>query len=419
MNKLLRLLAFAVAITFSLNGYCVLNNMLVSGELRTRAYYQENVADLNDAVDDDYGRIEQRVRLTHDAELTDGVHVVITGEATGLWGSQDSGISSGSTEGTGDLPEGYVDFQDIRMSDWSVRIGRQHLKCGRGFLISDAERELSYDALLVRGEFPTWTVCLAAAKLEESQTLKGIRSRSLVPDADWNLYVADVEWRDENIMPLGLGAYVIYAEDDTGLGREPLVFGARADYMSDIWSAWGEFAYETGDVGTQDLDAMAIDIGASVSLASQWSPRLKVAYTYASGDDPGTLGDNEGFNPLGQYRYYGHGLSPRMSNIHIFNASASIQPHELWSVAIDYYHYLQDEQVAGIVGNPLLTDPGIMKPTTGLDDNIGDEVDVSVTYEYTSDVKAQVLLAYFMPGDAFGADDDDALEIRGEILVSF
>ena len=131
------------------------------------------------------------------------------------------------------------------------------------------------------------------------------------------------------------------------------------------------------------------------------------------------MGDFEGFQPLGQYRYYGHALSPRMSNIHIFNASASIQPHELWNVAVDYYHYMQDEKMAGIVGNPLLTDPGIMKSTTGLDDSIGDEVDVSVSYEYTDGVKAQVLLAYFMPGDAYGTDDDDALEIRGEIFVSF
>jgi hypothetical protein len=46
-------------------------------------------------------------------------------------------------------------------------------------------------------------------------------------------------------------------------------------------------------------------------------------------------------------------------------------------------------------------------------------VDVSVSYEYTDGVKAQVLLAYFMPGDAYGTDDDDALEIRGEIFVSF
>lgn len=419
MNKLISLLIFALVATFCLNAHSVLNTMLVSGELRTRAYYQENITDLNKSVDDDFGRIEQRVRLTHDAELHDGVHVVITGEATGLWGSQESGFSSGGSKGSGDIPEGYVDFQDIRASDWSAKIGRQHINLGRGFLISDNEKELSYDALLVTGEFPTWTLNLAAAKLEESQTLKGIRAGMPVPDADWNLYLADFQWRDENILPLGLGAYVIYAEDDTALGRKPLTFGARADYMADVWAAWGELAYQTGDMAGQDLKAVAVDVGASVTLATNLSPKLKIAYTYASGDDPNTLGKVEGFDPLGQYRYYGHALSPRMSNIHIFNASASIQPHELWNVAVDYYHYMQDEKLAGIVGNPLLTDPGIMKPTTGLSDKIGDEVDVSVSYEYTDGVRAQVLLAYFMPGDAYGTDDDDALEIRGEIFVSF
>ncbi len=419
MKKVSRLAVVALVVGLCLNAYSELATVLVSGELRTRAYYQENVTDLKDSVDDDFGRIEERVRVSTLADLTDGVRVAITGEGTGVWGSQESGFTSGSAEGTGDVPEGYVLFQNIRNSDWSAKIGRQHMNFGRGFLISNNEKELSYDALLVSGEFPTWTVSLAAAKLEEAQTLRGIRNRSLVPDADWNLYLLDVDWRDENIIPLGLAAYIIYAEDDTNLNRQPLIFGARGDYTIGIWKLWGEAAYETGDIGNQDLDAFAVDVGASVSFAMAWSPQLQVGYTFASGDEPGSPKDNEGFMPLGQYRYYGHALSPKMDNIHIFNASASVRPSELWTLALDYYHYMQDEQVAAAVGNPILTDSGIMKSTTGLDENLGDEVDASVTFNYTDGVKAQVLVAYFMPGDAYGADDDDALEIRGEILVSF
>jgi len=419
MEKVLRLTIFVLAVSLSVNAYSTLNNMLVSGELRTRVYYQENLTDPNGPADDDFGRIEQRIRLTHNAELTDGVYVVLTGEATGLWGSQENGFSSESADGTGDIPEGYVNFQDIRASDWSAKVGRQHMNFGRGFLISDNEKEVSYDAIRVTGEFPTWTVNLAAAMLQEAQTLGSIRNSAAVNDTDWGLFVLDVGWRDENVLPLGLGAYVIYASDEKSKNREPLVFGARADYTGETWGLWGEVAYETGDWGKQNLDAIAVDVGASLSLATTWSPKLKVAYTYASGDSEPYSGDYGSFEPLGQYRYYGHALSPRMSNIHIFNFSASVQPNDLWNLAIDYYHYMQDEKVAGLVGNPLLTDPGIMRLTTGLDDNIGDEVDVSATYEYTDDVKAQILLAYFMPGDAYGADDDDALEIRGEILVSF
>ncbi|MDP2895141.1 MAG: alginate export family protein [bacterium] len=418
MSKLLRLAIFGLVATTCVNASSELVTMLISGELRTRAYYQENIQDLSDSVDDNFGRIEQRVRLRHEAQMTDGVSVVITGEATGLWGSQNEGFSSGSAEGTGDIPEGYLSLQDIRNTDWSVKAGRQHMNFGRGFLISDNEKEISYDALLVTGEFPTWTISLAAARLDEAQTIEGLRGGMMVPDSNWNLYLADLNWHDENILPLSLGGYVIYAEDETALGREPLIFGVRGDYTTDIWSVWGEVAYETGDVGDQDLDAIAFDVGGSVSFESAWSPKLKVAYTFASGDEP-SMEDFEGFQPLGQYRYFGHALSPTMSNVHIFNAGASVQPNDYWTFGIDYYHYMQDEEVAGIVGNPLLTDPGIMKSTTGLDDNLGDEVDVSATFHYTDGVKAQVLLAYFMPGDAYGADDDDALEIRGEILVSF
>lgn len=426
MQKLLRLAIFAVVVSLTSNAYPILNNLFFSGELRTRAYYQENVDGTTgatpacDECEDEFGRIEQRVRLTSNAELTDGVFVVMTGEITGLWGTQEEGLSSGSTEGDADIPEGYVHFQDIKTSDWSVKIGRQHMNFGRGFLISDNEKELSYDALLIAGEFPTWTLSLAAAKLQEAQTLSDIReARIEFEDVDWSLYLLDFEWRDENILPVGLGAYVIYVNDEGASDREPLVFGARADYTGRIWGLWGEVAYEAGNMADQDLRAIAVDVGGSVTFDTSWSPKLEAAYTFASGDSDPLSGDNGNFNPLGQYRYYGHALSPKMSNIHIFNASASVQPNDYWNLAIDYYHYMQDEKVAGPVGNTLLTDPGIMRRTTGLDDHIGDEVDISVTYKYTDDVKAQLLLAYFMPGDAYGADDDDALEIRGEILVSF
>lgn len=418
MSKWLRFAIVGLVATVCVNASSELVTMLISGELRTRAYYQENIQDLSDAVDDNFGRIEQRIRLRHEAQMTDGVSVVITGEATGLWGSQEEGISSGSADGTGDIPEGYLSLQDIRNTDWSLKLGRQHMNFGRGFLISDNEKEISYDALLVTGEFPTWTLSLAAARLEEAQTLKNLREGLVVSDSNWNLFLADFNWHDENILPLSLGAYVIYAEDETDLGREPLIFGGRGAYTTDIWSVWGEIAYETGDVGNQDLDAIALEVGASISFESAWAPKLKVAYTFASGDDPSEQ-DFEGFQPLGQYRYYGHALSPQMSNIHIFNAGASVQPNDYWSFAIDYYHYMQDEEVAGLVGNSLLTDPGITKTTTGLDSDLGDELNVSATFHYTDGVKAQLLLAYFMPGDAYGADDDDALEIRGEILVSF
>ena len=57
--------------------------------------------------------------------------------------------------------------------------------------------------------------------------------------------------------------------------------------------------------------------------------------------------------------------------------------------------------------------------TTGVDDALGQELDLGVRHNYTDKVTASMIVALFFPGDAYGADADDALEIKGTILVSF
>jgi hypothetical protein len=53
-------------------------------------------------------------------------------------------------------------------------------------------------------------------------------------------------------------------------------------------------------------------------------------------------------------------------------------------------------------------------------DEIGDEVDIVLTYDYTEDVQFGLLAAWFFPGDYFpGGQDDTASDIVGSMKVSF
>lgn len=391
------------------------SNLFVGAELRTRAFWNENLEDLNDSgtvattdegttesVDDDYGYIETRVRLTTEAELTDGgVWLKLTIEGLGDWGRHDEGWDA-------NVVEARVSLHNIGDSAWSALLGRQYLNFGHGLLISANELEIEHDAIVIIGEYLPWTISIAGIKAVEDRA------------DDLNVYLVDVNWGPAESALAG-GAYVILLDDSRDMSdREPLVLGVRGGYDPDNGLAlWGEVAYETGDSEMLDKQAWALDLGATYVVDTSWNPTVRVNYLYATGDGDADDADDEAFDPLFNYTRYGEAFSPDLSNIQIINAGVAVQPSDRTTVSFDWYHYTQNEAAAMSMANPRITDLGVTAMTTGADDELGQELDLGVRHNYTDKVTASMIVALFFPGDAYGADADDALEIKGTILVSF
>ncbi len=422
MKKFIFLWMFVLTFTMISSLFAETQTLVVTGEIRIRPYYSENITDLKDknpvemvanpitgelytepkTSDDDFEWIEQRARVTVDAELTDGVSARVTVEANGWWGT----TSVDDTWDTG-LAEGWVKFENIKNTAWSAKVGRQYCHFGRGFLISANDLEVEYDALLLTGDYLPWTINLLYVKQVED----------LKDDYDW-VYL-DVDWSGVE-SPYALGGYVLYTNDETGADYEPIVVGVRGSFEpTEALSLWGELVYEVGDYGALDISAWAADVGATYSIDAFWTPTVKFNYVFATGDDDPTDTDWQEFDPLFNYTYYGEAFSPAVENIHIINAGVNLKPTEFTTLALDWYYYMQDVAAATVVGNQLLRNPGVTASTNGVDDDLGNEINVGVTHTYTDSVTAKLILAYFMPGDAYMAAADDALEIKGEILVSF
>jgi len=391
------------------------SNLFVGAELRTRAFWTENLSDLEDSgttqttddgvaglVDDDFGYIETRVRLTTEAEFTEGgVWLKLTFEGLGRWGQDDEGWDS-------NVVEALVSFHNIGDSAWSALLGRQYLHFGRGLLISANELEIEHDAILIVGEYLPWTISVAGIKAVEGDA------------DDLNVYLVDVNWAPAESTLAG-GGYVILLDDSRDdSDREPIAIGVRGGYDPDNGLAvWGEFVYETGDSEALDKKAWALDLGATYMIDTSWNPTLKVNYLYATGDDNAADANDETFDPLFNYTRYGEAFSPDLSNIQIINAGVAIQPSDRTTVSLDWFHYTQNEAAAMSMANPRITDAGVTAMTTGADDELGYELDLGVRHNYTDKVTASLVVALFVPGDAYVSDADDALEIKGTILVSF
>ncbi len=398
-----------LVVSLCLGAFAERVNMMVTGELRTWAFSIDDM-DLDSSAEDDYAWFESRIQVDFDSELTDGVSVGVTGEGKGVWGDNPAAITAATSNGEGDVPRAFVKLADMKNTSWSLTLGRQFLNFGRGFLISANEKEVSYDGALLVGDYAPWAVSLVGVELVETLATKD----------DVALYMIDVTYAEEEVA-YTLGGYAIFLDDSSVADYNPTSLGVRGSYdASPALDLQGEITYQIGDSGALDKEALALDLGATYDVDAAWMPQFKLNYLFATGDDNALDGDDKAFDPLGQYNYYGYALSPLLTNIHIINASVAVRPNgsEFWQLMLDYYHYTQDEKAVAAIGNSLLTNSGISVATNGTNDEIGAEVDLSLAYDYTEGVKAMVTLAYFMPGDAYSSDDE-ALEVRGELLVSF
>ncbi len=442
-----RLMSVLLAVTLLLGVSAALKaevqNVRLGGDIRTRAYYTKNLysVDSTEQTDDYY--IRQRTRVSAEADLTDNVWAVSTVEADGDWGQK---IVASDTDSMGtttytkednnwdvNIAEAYIQLSEMFYSPWTTKIGRQYLNYGRGFLISSREWEYKFDCWRNIFDFYPWTIDLFYSRLVESDTVNDSVLYKGGDDEDLfglNMnYQADL-WSMEGYV---FGIRDQFDQDYGDLKQAPIAVGFRFDASPvEAFDIWGEFAYEFGKYQTlsmtedDSIRAFGFDVGMVYVFDVTWEPAIAVSYTYGSGDkgDDATNPDEATFDPLFNYNYYGYAYSPRLSNIGIFNAQASILPSEDTTIVVDFYWYNQAQDRAMVMGNPDMDNGGVSAMTSGSDKNLGMELDLIGEYDYTEDVSTQLVFAWFKPGKAYDLpsneeDPKDVLEIRGEIQISF
>lgn len=398
MKKLVMLFALALVVAFATGSYAEVQNVKVGGDIRIRGYYDD--ADDLWASGHSFGYIQQRTRAIVEADLTDNVAVNATVEADGLWGTDgladkivDLDVRSEWDVG---MSEAWVQLSELYYTPLTVKIGRQYLNYGTGFIVSSAEYENNFDAVKAVLNFEPWTLDLVYGKLNETGPM----------DDDKDLAGANLRYSADTWNVEGYFWAQIVGGDDI------YIPGIRGDITPvENLDLWGELAYAFDG----DLGAFGIDLGGTYKFADiAWKPTVGLAYSYGQGDKDGNFPDTW------EYDYYGYLYSPKLSNIHIINANLKVEPIEKLALILDYYHYIQDEKQEMSMAD-FQDNLGFAAVTNGADTTLGNEVDLIAEYDYTEDVSTQLYLAWFWPGDAYDgtAGEDDAYEVRGEIIVSF
>ncbi|MBU1933184.1 MAG: alginate export family protein, partial [Candidatus Omnitrophica bacterium] len=466
MKRLLTICIMLTAIALiAAPAFAEVQNVKVSGDVNSGAVYRGDYYLLSNNSDDDntpYNFLYTQARIRVDADLTDNVMATVRLLSEFDWNTTDN---TGSTD-TGDnvdLDLANVTLKEVFYQPLTVTVGRQELRYGNAFIVGDPDTNAvgadadftagdlslrkSFDAIKAVFDYSPLVVDVIYSKIHETYPA------TLTASQDVNLYGVNAAY-DIGNYDSEIEVYWFSSTNDTvttpaagmNAGHSIQTIGARGSITPiDNLNLLGEIAIQRGDynnetVPARDQDALAYQVAGEYAfpdITMPWtetvisSPMVKVGYTHYSGEETGNTGDHEAWIPL--YEDQTHGVianyilggvnGGQNSNADILNIGGSISPMQDLTVSLDWYKFWLDEKLVTADGmlasaNSALAWTNLTKATYYMnsDDDLGFELDLVLSYDYTEDVKMGLSAGYFQPGDAFQAAASSSLE-NGETAV--
>ena len=402
--------------------------------------------------------IVQRTRVSVEADLADHVLAVVTLKAEGNWGQVASDVA-GRTWNVG-VQEAYVQLRELFYSPATLKAGRQFLNYGDGLILSSANQNYTFDAGRLVLDYHPLVIDVVAGQLANPQAVSPQSTRGQTDLLFLNVkydggssvmktFEAYFGWMPQDGANMNAaGTQVFSSLDAYQQSPSPMVIGLRTDLApTEGLTASLEGVYELGDAAGPGSGALVPAANGQISawlakaamkytVKSAMSPTINASYTFASG---GGLNGRNSFAPWfddvdGMNGYL---FQPMLSNIQIINLGGSIKPCANTTLALQGFYYLKADKKVGVASNPnvdfggpafsnlanmqALTGATVVNQTGSRE--VGWEIDTILGYDYSNDVRCQLVYAMFIPDNVFGNTGGGANcvanEIRGEINVKF
>jgi len=444
-----------------------LANAKFGGDLRLRGVMMDNMWNFeyqDTLYDDSWEWYRMRTRLWMDSRLSDELRFYFRVANEYKWGldrkantlliDPDFDSLIGNKEIF--IDNAFVEwYQPFDIEQLTLKIGRQDLIYGEGFLILDGQDNVGSMAIAFDGAKASWALGdrtnldLFAMKIQENEKnfaddedLYGayLTDTSLFEDHKVEAYVLH---RNQNnvddyyaaITPAGSamrGTVLDPKQHTTALGARlsgaffdgSLTYAAEGTYQfGEIDDATGFFFAGTDSFGEDSVDRKAFGgyaWGKYTFVDHDWKPYVKLGGVYTSGDDPDSS-DYEGFDSFyAEWPKYSEGMIYQLydpfsplkagtdpdlgawANMMIAQAEVGCNPVEDMGLSLTYMHLWADE------------DNGL-----GDGDDRGDMVKGMVTYNFNEYLSGHLLGEYFWPDDYYPDDADDAFFARWELMLHF
>jgi hypothetical protein len=411
----------------ALSAHAELKNVVVGGSIHIRGVYFGGVGEKNNNF------IEQRSTINTKAEFSDNVDAFIELDSVGNWGTDFrsnyvTGTDTPSENGDVGLYQAYIDVKQIGGQPLNLRIGRQEIVLGSGWLIGNNLNKkvftgLSFDALHLT--YTPGDVAFGAVYA------KGFENHPNEEDGDVDIYAAYAAYKGlENHNFL---AYYLLGRDARSIEGSDGFFslatlGIKPDFDPTTIHTVGLRANgKFGDlgIGTLDYDAeAAYQFGQADQVGSLfkskgaewgawgataetgyafdaiWNPRVFLGAVYFGGEDnrDNTNKTSVSFNRLFSNVEYGIIDDSSLSNVWIARGGAQVSPIEKLTLAATLSHFQAVETNEKPWG----------KTASG---DLGWETALVGSYKYTDDLTFRLGWEHLFTGD--GLKEGDFVQQNG------
>lgn len=321
-----------------------------------------------------------------------------------------------------------------------LKIGRQDIKYGDGFLIWDgtpgsADKMKYFNAVkaswrLEKNHSIDFVYLYAPMTDTLLPSVHPAKSGRAYQDHKRILNTSDskgfaVYSRNNIGESLILEPYYIYKQEEQISRDIPQLdlntIGARAVYKVDSWKLKGELARQFGEYRNKaDRRGNGGNIFISRMLEKTlWKPELEAGYLYLSGDDPDTR-TNEGWDPIfsrwpGLSRLYIYaffretGIIAYWTNLELYRADVKLNFTPNTNLAL-YYNYLRADEKTRITGASasMFSNDGKERGQLG---------QAALNHKFAKNIDGLLMFEYFMPGNFYSRKADDALFFRCELQI--
>jgi len=453
MSRFLKLMSIlAIVALIAVPAFAEVQNVKVSGDIDSKMITRNNydfdnfTNNVADNADSDTW-FTSTVRVQIDADLTDNVSTCVRLLNERDWGTEGAAGATGDTTIALDLAS--VKMKEMFYAPLTMTIGRQLLRFGNGLVVgdpdsndaavstpiaSDLSARKSFDALRATFDYNPLVVDVIMAKITAG-TVGASKN-----DDDTNLYGINAAFKlNKYNSEVEAYAFSKNARSANVESDQVYTYGVRGSLepISKL-VVDAELAMQKGDyrIGGINLDrsAWAADLGASFAVDYKWSPKLAARYIYRSGQKQGGNDADDDTTGVSKYKAWDtsfedqtHGIIANRifngnndgvdSNGSTINVMASVVPVQDLTVALDYYYFMLAQKWTNLDDT---TRNAMNAYEVRNDKNLGQEVDLSLGYDYTEDVKLGLTAGFFLPGKTFLTDNNDpATTVMADVKVSF
>lgn len=423
---------------------------------------------------EDLAYVEHRTRLNVSANFTEDVRSFVEFESFDIWGTdfRSNYITGADGSGAADinLYQAYIETRNTFGYPVRVRLGRQEMKLGKGWLVDDIATAIigrSFDGIRLSFQRDGWDIDGWWYKLSESfagdddidfygiyGTYSGLESLNV---SGYWMFVRDGTTANDTT----LGTAGEWIEDRIGVDEyEPTqlhTVGARLFGVTGALDYDWELAYQFGEAdnvgalfvpvlyGDNDaeFDALASDLTLGYTLDMAWQPRIYVGGAFFEGEDDRDFqfGDrllhglvdtrsSISFNRLFSNNVYSLllDINQELSNFWQWRAGVNVKPAEKITGGFRVAYFEIDEPF----DTPVI--PFIAPWTRENDESLGWTTFLFAKYQYSADLSVAVVWEHLFTDDGLeegnffarnglefvgGTDGDDADYLHFDMRIKF